>query len=496
MGPNPHPSIDGLLGRRLARRQLLALAAAGGAGAVLAACSSGGSGSASTHATTTFPLGAAARASSKPVPITMWHSMTYNNQTTLQNLTDQFNSSQSDVKVTLVNQASYTDTLTLFTAALSGGGLPDVAQMETVDLQLLIDSRSVVPVSSAIAADHYDTSDFLSSTLSFFTVGGHQWAMPFNISSNVLYYDKNAFEKAGLDPDTPPATIDDMRSYAQKVVGAGVERYGASLKLQSAYFEQWMALDDALLLNHGNGRSGRATAVAFDDAAGLKIFEFIGGMLQDKLAQGTSPTTYDNLLGIANRIAPMALETSAALGTVESILSGGQYSDVSLGVGPTPATAAGAHGGVFIGGAGLYIVGQSTPERQDAAWQFIKHLVSPSSLATWAVGTGYIPIRKSAVTTPIIGSENTATLDPRRVTTVSQLWDQDPHFKVAYDQVEASPTTPATAGAVAGPFSTMENDIDSALSSLSTGTSPRQALATAASACNRDLSSYNARVGA
>lgn len=482
------------LGRRLGRRQLLALMAAGGAGSVLAACSSGKSSSSSSSSS--FPLGAAARAASKPVPITMWHSMTYNNQTTLQILTDQFNAQQSDVRVSLVNQASYTDTLTLFTAALSGGGLPDVVQMETVDLQLLIDSRSVVAVQSAIEADHFDTSDFLPSTLSFFTVGGRQWAMPFNISSNVLYYDQNAFRAAGLDPANPPATIADMRSAAQKIVSSGTERYGASLKLQSAYFEQWLALDDALLVNHDNGRSGRATAVAFDDAAGLDVFEFIADMLSSKLAQGTSPTTYDNLLGIANRIAPMALETSAALGTVESLLSSGEYHDVSLGVGPTPATRAGAGGGVFVGGAGLYIVGHSTAARQDAAWQFIKHLVSPSSLATWAVGTGYIPIRRSAVTAPIVASENTATLDPRRVTTVSQLWEQDPHFKVAYDQVEASPTKPATAGAVAGPLSTMENDIDSAMSSLSTGTSAKKALDTAASACNADLSSYNTRVGA
>ncbi len=147
-----------------------------------------------------FPLGAAANAKSKPVAITFWHSMQSANLTALQDMTRAFNASQPDVSVALVNQDSYTDTLTLYTAALSGGTLPDVVQMETADLQLMIDSQSIVSAQAAIDADHYDLSDFLASTVDYFKVGGVIWAMPFNISSQVLYFDANAFTKAGLDP--------------------------------------------------------------------------------------------------------------------------------------------------------------------------------------------------------------------------------------------------------------------------------------------------------
>jgi len=463
----------------LGRRQLLGLLAAGGASAALAACSS-----TSTHSTTTtsstassgsFPLGAAAKASAKPVLITMWHSMTSANLTTITNLTNQFNASQNDVKVNLVKQNSYTDTLTAYTTALSGGTLPDLVQMETSDLQILIDSQSVVPAQSAVDAEHYDLSDFIPSTVEFFTVKGTLWAMPFNISSQVLYYDQDAFSAAGLDPASPPATLDDLRSAAQKIISSGTEKYGMSLKVTDSTFQLLIALGGGDLVNNSNGRKARATAVSFDDPLGKSIFQWWTKMLDDKLAQSTSGTTYDNLFAIGNRIAPMAFDTSAAIGTILSVLN--TYPKVKLGIGPLPSSSA-PGGGVFVGGAGLYMVSKSSPEHQDAAWQFTKFLTEPQQQATWAVGTGYIPIRKSATKVPAL----------------VDAWQTVPGYRVAYEQILASPMNPATAGAVIGAFAQVSNNINDAITSLASGANPNAALAEAASASNQDISSYNARV--
>lgn len=466
---------------RLDRRGFLGLLSVGAGGLLLGACSSGSSGSSgsSTSPTAAFPLGAAAKASSKPTTVTLWHSMSYNNQTTLQKLTDAFNSSQGDVHVNLVNQNSYTDTLTLFTAALSSGGLPDLVQMETVNLQLMIDSRSVVPAQKAIDAAHYDLSDFLPSTINYFKVQGTQWAMPFDISSNVLYYDQNAFKKAGLDPAKPPTTLAELKVACQQVVSSRTSKYGMSLKLDSSYFEQWVTLADALMVNEQNGRSGRATDVVFDGPVGTSLFEWYADMLDSKLAQPTSATTYDNLLGIANGIAPICLETSAALGTIQSVLSGGQYANVKLGVAQTPSTTANRNG-VFPGGAGLYMVSKSSPAQQDGAWQYITYLGEPAQQAQWAVGTGYIPIRKSAAALPAI----------------TQLWATQPEFEVSYQQLAESPQNVATAGAVYGSQAQVEQAIDSALSSISTGTSAKSAMSQLVGTANAAISSYNARVGA
>ena len=459
----------------VSRRDLLRGATAAGVGMGLALLAPGAAGAARSK----FPIGAAAKSKSKPVSITMWHSMTSANLTALTNLTNQFNASQKDVFVNLLAQTSYTDTQTAYTTALSGGKLPDIVQWETELIQILIDSQSVVPVASAIAADHYSLSDFVPSMVNYFRVDGTQWALPFNISSQVLYYDQAVFTKAGLDPTTPPANLAQLRNTAQKIVSSGAAKYGMSLKLSSSTFELWMALGGQTAVNKSNGRSGRATAVTFDDALGKSIFNWWGAMLHDRLAQSTSSTAYDNLLAIGSGIAPMTLDTSASLGTILQVLSGGQYANVKLGVGPIPSSSSKPvkKGGVFIGGAGMYIVNKSAAT-QDASWQFIKYLTEPAQQAAWAAATGYVPVRKSAVSLAPLAS----------------TWAKVPGFRVPYKQLLASPTNPATAGYVAGAASEIDQSILNALEALASGTPPTQAIAQAAAAANSAISSYNERV--
>jgi sn-glycerol 3-phosphate transport system substrate-binding protein len=469
-GPAAHP---------FSRRDLLRGAAAIGATAGLSMLLPG-----IADAKSKFPIGAASRARPEPVPITMWHSMTEANLQTLQGLTNAFNASQRDIKVSLVGQNSYTDTLTAYTTALSAGTskLPDLVQWETELIEILVDSQSVVPVSSAIAADHYSVSDFVPSMLNFFRINGTQWALPFNVSNQVLYYDQNLFTKAGLDPAKPPTTLSALRNAAEKIVSSGTAKYGISLKQDASTFELLMALGNQTVVNHGNGRQGRASAVTFDDALGQSIFTWWADMLKDNLAQATPDSgsgAYDNLLAIGSHIAPMTFDTSAALGTILLVLSQGQYASVKLGVGPLPSPGSKPTkgGGVFIGGAGLYIVKKSAAA-QDAAWQFIKFLSQPAQQATWAVGTGYVPVRKSAVKLPA----------------VAQAWAKVPGYRVPYTQLLESPVNPASAGYVSGAASEIDTALSNAITSLSSGTGPKQALSQAASAANTAITSYNERV--
>jgi sn-glycerol 3-phosphate transport system substrate-binding protein len=468
------------LGRRaVSRRDVLRGATVAGVGAGLSLLAPGGLAGAASR----FPLGAAAKAKSHPVSITMWHSMTEALLTALTGLTNQFNASQSNIHVNLVEQNSYPDTQTAYTTALSGGTseLPDIVQWETELIQILIDSQSVVPAASAIAADHFSFKDFVPSMVDCFKVNGTQWAMPFNTSSQVLYYDQNAFTKAGLDPTNPPTDLAQLRTAAQKIVSTGTAKYGMSLKLDYTNFELWMSLGGQTILNHNNGRSGRATAVTFDDALGKAIFEWWGGMMSDKLAQRTPFTTYDNLLAIGSGIAPITIDTSASLGTITQVLSTGEYPNVKLGVAPLPWPTAkhAKNGGAFVGGAGLYMVKKPTPATIDASWQFIKFLVTPKAQATWASGTGYMPIRKSAVQlAPLVAT-----------------WAEEPGYEVAYRQLLASPANAATAGSVTGAAPELGPVVlNNALSTLAAGGSPATALAQAAANANAAISSYNERV--
>ena len=89
---------------------------------------------------------------------------------------------------------------------------------------------------------------------------------------------------------------------------------------------------------------------------------------------------------------------------------------------------------MFVQGGALYMVNKSAPEKQAAAWQFLKFLDEPENVTTWAIGTGYMPIRKSS-------AESTAMQD---------YWAQNPGYKVAYDQLVGGANNVATSGSVIG----------------------------------------------
>ena len=192
---------------------------------------------------TSCPLTALKKAS-KPVEITMWHSMPRANEETLQKLTDAFNSSQSDVKVKLVNQIDYEQTFNKYKAGLSSGDLPDIVQLQETDQQQMIDTQTVLPASVCAKADKYSFSDFLPRVISYFTVQGTQYAMPFNTSGPVLYYNKKAFTAAGLDPNKPPTTLDEVRADGREAQGRTVSSAPLGLKTEPGYFEHWRALGE------------------------------------------------------------------------------------------------------------------------------------------------------------------------------------------------------------------------------------------------------------
>jgi sn-glycerol 3-phosphate transport system substrate-binding protein len=434
----------------------------------------------SGQATGKCPVGAAKKASDKPVELAFWHAMTRENETTLQKLTDQFNASQNDVKVTLVNQVSYESLFNKYKAALGGGDLPDLVQLEDTSLQSAVDSQSVLPVGACVKADKYSLKDFIPRTIDYYTIGKQLIGMPFNVSNPILYYNKQAFEKAGLDPEKPPTTLEEIKTASQKLVDAGVTTKGYSIKLDPWYLEQWLAKAGKIYVNNGNGRKSRTTATAFNNPTGVEVSAWLKDMVDSGLAVNTGKPegNIDNLLAIGNDNAAMTIDTSANLGTITQVLGSGQFPNVTIGAAPMPGPT--GKGGVLVGGAALYIVKSIAKAKQDAAWQYIKYLVDPEQQATWGAGTGYVPLRKSATELPAI----------------QELWDAHPEYKVAYDQLVTGVNNDATAGPVIGPYQEIRDGvIDELTAMLTQGKSAKAAVKSAAQKGNTAIEEYNARVG-
>ncbi len=411
--------------------------------------------------------------------IEFWHTMTDANLETLEALVADYNASQSAVKVTAVYQGTYAENLRKYTTAVRGDGdLPDLIQLEDTATQTMIDSGTVVPAQACVDAADYDTSDYIQKTLDFYTVNDVLYPMPWNVSNLLLYYNKQAFEAAGLDPEVAPRTLTDIREASQAIVDADAAKAGFALKLDPWWLEQMTASVGEEFVNNENGRAERATEATFDNDAGLEVYQWMQDMVDDGLASNTgSPEggNFDNLISIGTAEAAMTMDTSASLGTIRDVLASGDFPNVTLGVGPR-ANLEGEELNAVVAGGANYIINEGSPAQQDAAWQFQTWLNEPEQQATWAVGTGYIPIRKSSADLPEI----------------QELWASEPEFKVAYDQLLGGESNVATAGPVIGPYREVRDAIIASFERmLGEGATPEDSIAAASSEADSIIQEYN-----
>lgn len=453
------------------------------AGLLFGACSSSPSSSPSSPASSASSScnPSALSQSSSPVTINFWESAARANTQVLAALTKKFNSSQDKVHVNLVNQASYADTWQKYQAGLSNGELPDLVQLQDTDTQGAIDTTSFEPVQSCINGFAYKSGDILPRALAYWNVDKTQWAMPFAVSGPVLYYNKLAFQKAGLTADEPPSTLPELVADAKILKQRGLG--GMGLVLDPWHLETWLATDNQLFVDNNNGRTARATKAVFDGPTATKTFSELDELVSSGDAATNSPqgaSEYDNLLGVGSGKYSMTIDTSAALGTIQQVLATGQYPNVELGVGAFPKFDANSPGGVEPGGSALWISKRSPVSKQAAAWEFIAFLDSTASQATWSAGTGYIPLRASSAQSALI----------------QKLWAKNPAFKVAYTQLTGGLQSYATAGGAVGPYDDVRTAIANAEASMFVhGISPATAIANASSAADKLIQTYNRRLG-
>ena len=178
------------------------------------------------------------------------------------------------MEIRLENQGGYKQIIDKY---LQSGqdSRPQLVMFPEYMLQQIADTESVIPVGACIEASGFDTEAFLPRALGAYRTNGVQWSMPFNVSVPVLYYNKRAFEAAGLDPEQPPLTIDDLRSFSQAVVDAGE---GVGIAFDSGvdsgggwFIEQWFAQAGELYSDNGNGRLAPSTRVLYDGPAGVEM---------------------------------------------------------------------------------------------------------------------------------------------------------------------------------------------------------------------------------
>ena len=367
-------------------------------------------------------------AAAAPVEITFWHSMGGVNGEAIAKMVADFNAAyEGKIKVNVEYQGTYDDAINKIKAAGMGALPCDVVQVYDIGSRFMIDSGWAKPMQEMIDAEGYDISQIEPNIAAYYTIDGKLYSMPFNSSTPLLYYNKTAFKEAGLDPETPPKNFDEIIEMAAKLkvlaADGSVARYGFGMGNYGWFFEQWQGKMAKHYVDNGNGREARATKVVFDQSGGAEaVFNVWKRLLDGGVITYLNRGNNDAKAAfIAGKIA-ITLESTAAL---KSLLTNVGDS-FEIGTGFFPNIHPDDQGGVSIGGGSLWMLASGNEAKQNAAWEFIKYMISPDVQAFWNAQTGYFPI--TVATHELDAFKANLAKYPQFGTAIEQLHATSPQF--------------------------------------------------------------------
>lgn len=346
-----------------------------------------------------------------PVELEMWHALNAEAKTTLEELARSFNESQDEVLVEVRSQGTqYAEVRRAYIQGIASGSLPGLVHMDLSDMQVLIDTNTLRPGQECFDAEGIEP-DVLPSVESGLSSEGTYWPSLATVSTNVLYYNQVQFQRAGLDPETPPGTLDELTEVSRELKRSGVDK-PLALLLSPGFIEYWVGGVGEQLLNNDNGRSGLATEATFDNPATIEVFEWISMMVDEGLAIPFSTGGVDQFLAVAGQQSAMVLETSTASTTIATLLGGGEVdtggaelptpdldaTDIFPGVGPFPGLE--EPGQAKIGGGAFFIPATNDEEVQAAAWAFSRYMSTEEGQLRWHTEGSYLPIIEGASDDP------------------------------------------------------------------------------------------------
>jgi sn-glycerol 3-phosphate transport system substrate-binding protein len=397
------------------------------------------------------------------VAITSWAPFTGDAMVAFQQLVSSYNASGHGVQVTV--QPIPTDPVAqraLYDQSAGADTLPALTAVDTSLTQFIVDKARVVDASACLKAAGKETAGELPVARSAYTVEGKQWAASANLVTPLLYFRRGAFLAAGLDPDKPPETLDQVHQAAMAMQAKGVATKPVALRLDSPLLENWLTGAGVSVVNHGNGRDSRADAGDMEGPKATQLFEWIRTMTSDGLLDLLAPTAdgSDPAPATALQTAAMTIAPSTAISDFAPTALGAAP---DLDVAALPGIDGAGHG--QVGGVAWYLTKDLPPEQIAAAWDFVQFLNSVPSQVTWNLVGGYPPYNPKAIDDPGLVDAWSAS---RR----------GPWLDTAYTQV--TNLDPAGPGPLIGPYPSARVAIQLAAQQVITDTQPPAAAVTAA----------------
>ncbi|MEO1198788.1 MAG: sn-glycerol-3-phosphate ABC transporter substrate-binding protein UgpB [Pseudomonadota bacterium] len=331
--------------------------------------------------------------------IQWWHAMGGELGEKTEAIAEGFNASQDDFTVTAVYRGNYTETMTGAIAAFRAGEHPHIVQVFEVGTATMMAAQGAIyPVFElmADAGEPFDPNDFLSAVVGYYTdTDGNMLSMPFNSSTPILYYNKEVFEAAGLDPETPPQTWNEVAEMSRTIIEAGAATCGFTTGWQSwVQLENFSAWHDVPFATQANGFAGMGTELAFNSDLHVRHISNMADWAQEGVFK------YG---GRRSDSAPMFYSSECAMYMNSSASRAGVMAnatfDVGFGMLPHYDDVDGAPQNSIIGGATLWVLGGHDSAEYEGVAKFFNYLSSPEVQAQWHQDTGYLPITLAAADT-------------------------------------------------------------------------------------------------
>jgi sn-glycerol 3-phosphate transport system substrate-binding protein len=338
---------------------------------------------------------AAVAAESGPVEIQWWHAMTSVNNELVNKIAEDFNKSQGAYKVVPVYKGSYAETMNAAIAAYRAGNAPDIVQIFEVGTATMMAAKGAIkPVYQlmAEAGEKFDPQAYLPTVTSYYsTADGKMLSLPFNSSTAILYYNKDAFKKAGLDPETPPKTWPEMFTAAKKIQAAGYPCGFTTSWLSWIQIEQFSAWHNVPLASKANGMEGSDTVLEFNNPIVARHIRNLAEAEKDRSFDYGGRTMEPDQKFVTGECG-MTLNSSGFWGIAKA------NARFPFGMGELPyyPDVTGAPQNSIIGGASLWVMGGKKPEEYNGVAKFFTFLSRTPLQVQLHEQTGYLPITKAA----------------------------------------------------------------------------------------------------
>ncbi len=350
--------------------------------------------------------------------IQWWHSMTGANNTGVNELAARFNASQKEYRIVPVFKGSYPESMTAAIAAFRAGNPPHILQVFEVGTATMMAAKgAIVPVAKVMsdAKEKFDPKAYLPTVTGYYSdAKGNMLSYPFNSSTVVFYVNKDAFKKAGLDPEKAPRTWTEFNAAAEKLKGAGQECVYTTGWPAWTHIENFSAWHDVPIGTKQNGMAGFDTEFRINSPLHVRHVAMLGDMAKRGLFS-YSGRRNEAEARFASGECAMLTSSTGAQGTIGRTAKFGW----SVNFIPYHDDVKGAPQNSVIGGASLWVMAKKPAADYRGVAKFFSFLSQPDIQMHWHTSTGYVPI----------------TLAAYEMTKKSGFYDKNPGHELAVRQL-------------------------------------------------------------